>query len=525
MLYYRATTVFSWAILSVVVATALYSNASAQREESFEGFVSGLRANAVQGEVSYQRKDGRFELEPGLRLEQGDSIKSGDDGFAELLLQPGNYLRIGAETDFHIFSDTHDKMRLKLNEGTITLEILTREFGDFTSFFYTRSQMYELIRVMTPNDEVFITESGIFRINVAGGRTELIVRDGEALINGRRVKEKRRAVSVAGNVTITEFDRKMEDPFDQWGRERAKHLVQANRSLKKESPWAQKRKEGEETTIDLPEDEDEKKTTASLYVVSAKPGTVAFVEPGVQFSQPEKDWQDLTEKVELESGDKVRTDEESFVDLAVLPDMHLRLDRNSEVLFEQLSHEAIVIKLLRGSAILDVARFDRKLVPEIRLAGPNTSVLIADDGNYRLDVRSGSDQIIVRDGKVTLKQRSVGSCNRITFETVLQCAKGHDGFDFWSEHRGEGSLFNGRNYVSMVAMLARIRRAKFRNTGFWFQNPGQTHYTFVPFTATHFRSPYGGNYSTVLTPRRPVRPRIFLGTAPLGVSGPESIRP
>ena len=45
----------------------------------------------------------------------------------------------------------------------------------------TLSQVYELIRVITPNGEVLITQPGIFRINAIGSwQTDLLVRKGEA---------------------------------------------------------------------------------------------------------------------------------------------------------------------------------------------------------------------------------------------------------------------------------------------------------------------------------------------------------
>jgi hypothetical protein len=523
MLHHRATAKL-FVIAAIVLFTAPF-HVRAQREESFEGFINGLRANAVKGQVAYHRKDGKFELEAGLKLEEGDFIKTSTDSYAELLLQPGNYLRIGGDSDFQIFTEAHDKMRLKLNQGTINLEILAREHNSFTSFYYTRAQLYELIRVITPNAEVFVTQTGIYRINhMPGGRTELIVREGEALINGLRVKKRRRAVISAGSVSIAEYDSKAEDSFDRWGRERAKVLIAANRLLKDESPWARKRKEGFETTVDLPEDEEQQQTASSLYVVSAKPGTISFIDTGVEFSEPEKDWQQLSEKSELKTGDKLRTGEHSFVELAVLPDMYLRLNGSTEVSFEELSNESISIKLLRGSAIFDIARFDRKQVPHIKLAGPTLSVVVADQGNYRFDTRS----IIVRDGKVMWKERPVGSCRRITLESVSDCEKGNDNFDFWSEHRGEGQLFDGDDHRSMVAYLGRIRRTRSRNTGFWFQNPGQTHYTFVPFTSSLFRSPYGGNYSTVLTPRRRPMHRLDMsgsGGRSYRFPGPRIARP
>ena len=518
-MFYRIT------VGAILIVTCLMS-ARAQNHESYEGFISGIRANAVKGDAFYQRGEGKFPLEAGHKLQEGDFIKTGSNSYAELLLQPGNYLRLGAESEMQIFSDPNDKMRLKLNHGAISLEILSKD-GE-TSFFYeSLSQVYELIRVITPSAEVFVTRPGIYRINsFNAGRTDLIVRDGEAVINGRRVKEKRSAAATNLSVVISEIDTKPEDNLDGWSRERADQLVDANRLLKKESPWAKDRKEGEETSVDLPDKDDGSKN--SRYVVSARPGAVNFVEAGVEFSRPTKDWTQLTEKSQLEAGDKLRTSANTFAELTMLPDIHLRIDGKSEILFQELSNESISLKLLEGSAILDVARFDEKETPPIKLAGAQTSVTIADNGNYRVDVKPNGE-ITVRDGKVFVKGRSVGSCKKVVAETVSEChQKVSDNFDVWSDHRGEGKLYNGRDVISMVAHLDRLRRVRFRNTGFWFQNPGTTHYTFVPFSSSRFRSPYGGNYSTVLSPRRVpmVRPdfgpRPPFGRAP---GGPALARP
>jgi hypothetical protein len=186
--------------------------------------------------------------------------------------------------------------------------------------------------------------------------------------------------------------------------------------------------------------------------------------------------------------------------------MHFRVNGSSEVLLEQLSNDSISIKVLRGSAILDVARFDRKEDPRIKIGGPSSSVTIADRGLYRID----DDTITVREGKVIFNERSVSSCRKIAQAKVSDCDKNrYDNFDFWSEHRGEGELYNGRDTVSQATHLTRLRQLRFRNTGFWFQQPGQTSYTFVPFSSRLFRSPYGGSYSTVLSPR-PLLNRIYL---------------
>lgn len=491
----------SFVLLIVLSATVL----SAQPNIDFEGFMSGIRANALKGAVTYQRGEGKFRLDPGLKLEEGDFVYT-DEGYAELLLQPGNACRVGSNSELQIFSDEHDKTRLKLNRGTIIIEILKR--GGSPSFFFSFDQANELIRVITPNAEVFITRPGIYRINAStGDRTELVAReDGEALINGQRVKEKRRGVAANGNVAIDEIDARTEDSFDKWARERADNLVKANKSLKRDT-WSRKARAGVNPVIVEAPEVDANNNKGR--VISAKPGTVNFVEAGVEFSHAGK-WQPLTEKSELVTGDSLRTAKSSFVELVLFPDTHIRLDGSTEVLFKELSSDSVSVNVLRGSAILDIARFDRKQAPQFTISGPSRSAVLDDLGNYRIDVRSDGETITVREGKVIFNERSVGACRMITGDTVVDCdKKRYDNFDFWSQHRGEGQLFNGRGRVSLVSQLIRVRRNRFRNTGFWFQQPGQVTYTFVPFSSLLFRSPYGGSYSTALQPR-PAFTRIFL---------------
>lgn len=496
------TAFWRWPTLLLLIALSA-TGLRAQPGPDFEGFMSGIRANAVKGAVIYQRGKGKFILEPGLRLEEGDFVYT-DEGYAELLLQPGNFLRVGSNSEFQIFSDEHDKMRLKLNRGAISVEILER--GSSTSFFYTHEQANELIRVITPNAEVFITRPGIYRINATtGDRTELVARDGEALINGQRVKEKRRGVAANGNVSVDEIDARNEDGLDTWARERAAKLVKANKSLKRDA-WTKKAKAGmNPVVVEAP---DEELTPNRGRVISAKPGTVNFVEAGVEFSHA-GEWKPLDEKSQLVTGDSVRTAKSSFVELVLFPDMHVRLDGSSELLLRELSSDSVSVKLLRGSAIFDVARFERKLGSQITVGGPSKSVVLDDLGNYRIDVRPEGETITVREGKVIFNERSVGSCRMIKGDFVDECDKRrYDNFDFWSTHRGEGQMYNGRVTVARVNHMIRVRRNRFRNTGFWFQQPGQVSYIFVPFSATIFKSPYGGNYSTVLQPPR--FHRIFL---------------
>src|ERR1700741_707954 len=287
MSYSPRTALSRWPILLLLLACSA-KGLRAQVVNGFEGFVSGIRSNAVQGPVIYQRGEGKFNLEPGLRLDEGDVVHTGVNGFAELLLQPGNYLRLNSDTECQIFSDQHDKIRIKLNRGTANIEILARDGS--ANWFYSPDQANELIRVITPNAEIFIPRPGIFQINAFSlNQTELVSRDGEALINGYRIKEKRRGVAANGSVSINEIDARIEDGFDKWARERADKLVKANKSLKRDS-WSKKVKEGSlPVTLEAPEEE---QNDNRGRVISAKPGGVSFVEAGVEFGHG-GEWQQL----------------------------------------------------------------------------------------------------------------------------------------------------------------------------------------------------------------------------------------
>jgi hypothetical protein len=362
---------------------------------------------------------------------------------------------------------------------------------------------------------VFLNRPGVFRINTSG-RTEVITREGEAAINGFKVKKKRRAVNASGSVTASEIDSRIEDDFDKWSRERAAQLVQANKSLKKLEPWSKRLSKGE-TSIEVPDDEND---TSRGRIISARPGTVNFVEDGVEFSHAGKDWEPLTEKSLLEAGDKLRASTNSFVELVLFPDTHFRLDASSEAVLDELSSDAVALKVLRGSAIVDVVHFDRKQAPPIKIGGSSNSVAISENGNYRVD----GNTITVRKGKVMFHERSIDSCKKIDGEAISECDKKlTDNFDLWSQHRGEGELYNGRNTVATVTYLARLRAGRFKSAGFWYQQPGQTTYTFVPFTSPLFRSPYGGNYSTAFAPRGTSLNRSDGGSRNPNRRGPEIV--
>jgi hypothetical protein len=198
--------------------------------EKLEAVVSGVRANVVVGKVMVQREGLAFPLATDVELKDGDVLISEQDGRAEILLQPGNYLRITANTELHLISTQYDKLRVHLESGGVAFELLKQEKPRFYDTF-----SYYLIRVTTARSEAMLSESGVYRFNLTKDGPELLVRKGEAQLNNQHVKEKHVGRELGGVTTTGEFDSKIEDAFDSYV-ERANQLTQLNHQLKKETP-------------------------------------------------------------------------------------------------------------------------------------------------------------------------------------------------------------------------------------------------------------------------------------------------
>src|SRR5262245_3227282 len=151
----------------LVVALAAPILVTAQKElENVDAIVSGVRANKVEGEISYKRGDESFKLQTGVVLKEGDQITSGSTARAEVLLQPGNYLRFDAEIRVRLLGDQYDRLKLQLATGSVSLELLKNDWNRWSPYSRSDDRGYELIRILTKDGEVLIAEPGIYRIDV-----------------------------------------------------------------------------------------------------------------------------------------------------------------------------------------------------------------------------------------------------------------------------------------------------------------------------------------------------------------------
>ncbi|HLL74207.1 MAG TPA: FecR family protein [Pyrinomonadaceae bacterium] len=185
--------------------------------------------NHVAGDVTFKRA-GATEwkrLTTSDDLKSGDAVRTGADGRAEILLNPGSYLRLGHNTEF-VFAETKlDKLRLRLSSGSAVVEA--------TGF----SDIDVLVTVETPVALVEILRSGLYRFDASrAGATEVFVHSGRASVRGVLVKGGRfvHVTAGAGTPVATKFDKKLQrDALDLWSRERAKELARINDRLQRRS--------------------------------------------------------------------------------------------------------------------------------------------------------------------------------------------------------------------------------------------------------------------------------------------------
>lgn len=161
----------------------------------------------------------------GDQLEVGDKITTSATGRAEILLNPGSYLRLGGDSGFEFKTTSLDDLRLKVNRGSAILEVFAT--NDFKVSAYT------------PKGRVTIVNTGVYRIDVdAAGNAILSVIEGRALVGERSValvKEGRTATVNGGSPMIKKFDKDKRDTLAEWSRSRSKDLAKIASSLKNQN--------------------------------------------------------------------------------------------------------------------------------------------------------------------------------------------------------------------------------------------------------------------------------------------------
>ena len=249
------------------------------------------------------------------------------------------------------------------------------------------------------------------------------------------------------------------------------------------------------------------------FVISAKAGGVNAVTGRASMrSHGNTEWQQLTIKEDLEAGDTVKTGLDGRVEMLLNPGSYLRVGENSEFELADNSLENLEVRLVRGTAIVEVTGADDDEL-FIGITTPHTRMSIIRRGLYRVSVVPGdTTELIVRKGRVMLEDThtKVKGGNKVVFSgssfsvARLENAdkKNWDALERWSKDRAEtlakaNSKLSGRTLSTFVASAwnnwAFSGEWSSHSLGVWLFSPSLGCYTLFPF-GYGWQSPYGPSY-------------------------------
>lgn len=216
------------AMSAVAILAVGVSLASAQREQTAAADMYLISAKAggvnfVQGSVTVSRADGTGGLLlRGDKLNTAERVETGSGSRAEILLNPGSFLRLGDNSAFEFKNTSLDDLRISLESGSAIFEVYaTNEFK---------------ISVFTPQSRVTIIDSGVYRVDLKrDGTGVLSVVEGQAVVgeeNVAIVREGYTGTLSNGLSSIAKFDRDRRDDLAEWSRSRSKDLTKMASKLK-----------------------------------------------------------------------------------------------------------------------------------------------------------------------------------------------------------------------------------------------------------------------------------------------------
>lgn len=163
----------------------------------------------------------------GTQMRRGDQLSTEAASFAEVLLNPGTYLRLDEKSSVRALDTSLTSISFELLSGSAILEV--GEIDKRTP-----------IRISTPNGAFYAKRDGLFRFDLRSGETQISVRQGELrtgtleqVIANEGEKIGRGKVAVFRGSALPELakvDRDAYDDFDVWSFGRARTLVEANNS-------------------------------------------------------------------------------------------------------------------------------------------------------------------------------------------------------------------------------------------------------------------------------------------------------
>lgn len=211
------------ALTALVLFSAVAGLAQNSTQSRFVVTAKPGGVNFISGDVTTTLLNGNSRiLLKGDNVSVGDRVATGANGKAEILLNPGSYVRLGATTEFEFVSTDLENVQILVHKGSVIFEVFaSNEF---------------VVNVSGPDSKFVIVDSGVYRFDVNDQQSTFAVRRGRAYVgdrSGELLKGGRESAGAEGDFQIAKFDRGETDELDEWSKSRSKELAKALASLDK----------------------------------------------------------------------------------------------------------------------------------------------------------------------------------------------------------------------------------------------------------------------------------------------------
>lgn len=225
----RKTTSQPLAAVFILALVGMFGVGAAAQNDLPDPYTISARAGtlnlAEDGTEIRREEDSEWEdITARQRLRSGDSLRTQGYARAEMLLNPGSYLRLANETEIELTDAALDRLHITVRQGAVMFEVTGTDGTEI------------VIRVTTPDGAFYILKPGIYRVQVAGnGVSEVRIFKGQIELGdakGTRVKGRKRVYLDEHNgVGYGDLAKNDRDAFDLWSEERSQRIIDANARL------------------------------------------------------------------------------------------------------------------------------------------------------------------------------------------------------------------------------------------------------------------------------------------------------
>jgi len=208
-------------VISAVVLTAF--TASISFGQSVISAHSGL-IHYVEGEVTLDSQPVEVKIATFPEIKENMELRT-QDGRAEILLNPGAFLRVGENSAVRMVSNKLTDSRMELLSGSVIVE------ADSSA----EAEGEEIVTILYTGTAAHIRKGGIYRfdtdpaqLRVYSGEAEVVAEGGSPLI-----LKSAKMIALNSALAVEKFDAKDVDALNRWSRRRAEYISMANVSAAK----------------------------------------------------------------------------------------------------------------------------------------------------------------------------------------------------------------------------------------------------------------------------------------------------